>query len=145
MAFYGLLLAYSFQGNLNFIAWREKMEVMLEDNGLKELFDQEIAKTTISDALILALWNKCVAKVRWIILKGFETMWKKLTDFYQNNSDQRKLALKDKLRKIKMEKGETIPKCLTKFPECHDELGSVGITVARDDMVSIALLGLPKS
>ena len=42
-------------------------------------------------------------------------MWKVLTDLFQNSSDHRKLALKDKLRKIKMEKGDTIPKYLTKF------------------------------
>ena len=44
-----------------------------------------------------------------------------------------------------MEKGETIPKYLTKFTQCRDELGSVGITVAKEDMVSLSLLGLPKS
>lgn len=44
-----------------------------------------------------------------------------------------------------MEKGDTIPKYLTKFTPCHDELGSVGIMVSEDDMVSLALLGLPKS
>jgi hypothetical protein len=44
-----------------------------------------------------------------------------------------------------MEKGDTIPKYLTKFVQCWDELGSVGITVAADDLVSLALLGLPKS
>ena len=37
-------------------------------------------------------------------------MCKALTDLFQRNSDQRKLALKDKLRKIKMEKGDNIPK-----------------------------------
>ena len=31
-------------------------------------------------------------------------MWKALTDLFQSISDQRKLALKDKLRKIKMQK-----------------------------------------
>jgi len=72
-------------------------------------------------------------------------MWKKLTDLYQNRSDQMKLALKDKLCKIKMEKGEMIPKYLTKFNQCCDELGSVGITISEEDMVSLALLGLPKS
>ena len=50
-------------------------------------------------------------------------MWKKLMDLYQNISDQRKLELKDKLRKIKMDKGKTIPKYLTKFTQCRDELG----------------------
>ena len=72
-------------------------------------------------------------------------MWKALKDLFQNNSDQRKLALKDKLRKIKMEAGDSISNYLTKFTQCRDELGSVGIIVAEEDMVSLALLGLPKS
>ena len=71
-------------------------------------------------------------------------MWKKLTYLYQNSSDQRKLALKDKLRKIKMQKGKTIPKYLTKFTQCQDELRSVGIIVSKEDIVSLSLLGLPK-
>ena len=37
-----------------------------------------------------------------------------------------KLALKDKLKNIKMEKGDSIPKYLMKFLQCRDELGSVG-------------------
>eukprot|EP00253_Pinus_taeda_P001491 PITA_01491 len=64
-------------------------------------------------------------------------MWKTLTNLYQNSSDQRKLALKDKLQKIKMEKGEAIPKYLTKFTQLHDELRSVGIMVSKDDMEEI--------
>ena len=44
-----------------------------------------------------------------------------------------------------MEKGDIIPKYLTKFVQCWDELGSVGIIVADDDLVSLALLRLPKS
>jgi hypothetical protein len=71
-------------------------------------------------------------------------MWKTLTDLFQNNNDHRKLVLKDKLRKIKIEKGNSIPKYLTKFVQCRDELGIVGITVTDDDLVSLALLGLPK-
>ena len=72
-------------------------------------------------------------------------MWKALTDLFQSSNDHRKLALKYKLRKIKMEKGENIPKYLTKFVQCRDELGSVGIIVLDDDLVSLALLGLLKS
>jgi hypothetical protein len=44
-----------------------------------------------------------------------------------------------------MEKGDTIPKYLTKFVQCQDELGSVGLIFTTDDLVSLALLGLPKS
>eukprot|EP00253_Pinus_taeda_P009733 PITA_09733 len=64
-------------------------------------------------------------------------MWKKLKYLYQNSSDQRKLALKDKLHKIKCEKGETISTYLNKLTTCRDELGSVGITTADDDMEEI--------
>jgi len=46
---------------------------------------------------------------------------------------------------MRMEKSETIPKYLTKFTQCHDEIGSVGIMAAEDDMVIHFLLGLPKS
>ena len=52
-------------------------------------------------------------------------MWKALTDLFQRSSDHRKLALKYKLRKIKMEKGDSVPKYLTKFVQCRDELGSL--------------------
>jgi hypothetical protein len=72
-------------------------------------------------------------------------MWKVFTDLFQNNNDHRKLALKDKLQKIKMEKGDTIQKYLTKFVQCRDDLGSVGIIAVFDDLVSLALLGIPKS
>jgi hypothetical protein len=103
--------------------------------------------------------QKKVAKVRRILLEGVQdhivsslhgkatphAMWKVLTDLFQNSNSHRKLALKDKLRKIKMEKGNTIPKYLTKFFQCRDELGNVGITVVADDLVILALLGLPKS
>ena len=68
-----------------------------------------------------------------------------MTNFFQSKNNQRKLALEDKIRKIKMEKGESIPKNLTKFFQCRDELGSVGVTVDEEDLASLALLGLPKS
>jgi hypothetical protein len=32
-----------------------------------------------------------------------------------------------------------------KFFQCWDELGSVGIKVVDDDLVSLALLGIPKN
>ena len=53
--------------------------------------------------------------------------------------------LKDKLRRIKMEKGNTICTYLNNFTTCRDELGSVGITIVDDDMMSLTLLSLPKS
>jgi hypothetical protein len=155
MSFNGLRLEYALEGSSNYIAWKDRMEAVLEDNGLKGYIDADVPKPDATDTANLDAWKKKVAKARRILLEGVRdhivsslhgkttpyAMWKVLTDLFQNSSDHRKLALKDKLRKIKMEKGETIPKYLTKFVQCRDELGSVGITIAADDLVSLALLG----
>ena len=44
-----------------------------------------------------------------------------------------------------MEKGDIISTYLNKLTTCRDELGSVGITTADNDMVSLTLFGIPKS
>ena len=133
------------------------MEAVLEDNGLKEFIDAEVPKPI--DAAQVEAWQKKTAKCQRILLEGMKDhivsslhgkasphlMWKVLTDLFQSKSDQRKLALKEKLRNIKMEKNDTIPVYLTKFVHCRDELGSVGVSVDEEELVSLALLGLPKS
>ena len=135
------------------------MEAVLEDNVLKEFIDNDVPKPTSTDAALFDAWQNKVGKARNILLEGVRdhivsslhgkdtpyAMWKDLMDLFQSNNDHRKLALKDKLRKIKMEKADNIPKYLTKFVQCQDELGSVGIIVVDDDLVRLPLLGLPKS
>jgi len=146
MAFYGLRLKYSLDGSSNYIAWKDRMEVVLEDNGLKDFIDKEVPKST--NVTQLVKWMKCVARARRIILEGVRdhiisslhgnetlfAMWKTLKYLYQNSNDQRKLALKDKLHKIKCEKGDTISMFLNKLTTCKDELASVGVMTANDDM-----------
>jgi hypothetical protein len=159
MAFNGLRLEYALKGSSNYIDWKDGMEAILEDNGLNEFIDKDVPKPNVADTANLDAWKKKVAKERRIMLEGVRdhivsslhgkatpyAMWNNLTDLFQNSSDHRKLVLKDKLRKIKMEKGDSIPKYLTKFVQCQDELGSVGIIVVDDDLVSLDLLGLPKN
>ena len=146
MALSGLRLKYALDGSSNYIAWKDRMEAVLEDNNLKD-FIEEVQKPT--NATQLVEWKKCVARARRILLEGVRdhivlslhgketpfSMWKTLKDLYQNSSDQRKLALKDKLHKIKCEKGDTISTFLNKLTTCRDELRSVGIVIADDDMV----------
>ena len=55
---------------MNYIAWRDRMEAVLEDNGLKEFIDHDIPKPPTSYVKDMAEWRKCVAKARRIILKG---------------------------------------------------------------------------
>ena len=68
MAFNGLRLEYALDGSSNYIAWKDRMEATLEDNGLKDFIDQEVPKTTV--ATQPAEWKKCVARARRIILEG---------------------------------------------------------------------------
>ena len=103
------------------------MEVVLDDNGLKEFIDADVPKPT--DAAQVGNWQKKTTKCRRILLEGMRDhivsnlhgkaspylMWKTLVELFQSKSDQRKLALKDKLRNIKCEKGDSMPKYLTKF------------------------------
>jgi hypothetical protein len=159
MDFNGLRLKYELEGISNYISWKDKMEVLLQDNGFKEFIDKYVPKLDATNIANIDAWKKKVAKVRRIMLVGVRDhivsslhgkfkpypIWKTLTYLFQNNSDHGKLAPKDKLRKIKMEKGDSIPKYLTKFVQCRDELGTVGIRVADDYLVSLALLVLPKS
>jgi hypothetical protein len=156
MDFNVLRLEYALEGISNYIAWKDRMEAVLKDNGLMEFIDKDVPKPDVEDAANLDSWKKKVEKARRILLEGVRDhivsnlhgkatpyeMWKDLIDLFQNSSNHRKLALKYKLRKIQMEKGNSIPKYLTKFVQCRDELGSVGITVPDDYLVRFSLLGL---
>jgi len=70
MVFYSLRLEYALDGSSNYIAWKDRMEAILEDNGLNEFIDQDIPKTPTMDDHNLTEWKKCVARARQIILEG---------------------------------------------------------------------------
>jgi len=68
MAFSSLRLEYALGGSSNYIAWKDCMEAVFEDNGLKEFIDQEVLKPTYATQLVE--WMKCVARARRILLEG---------------------------------------------------------------------------
>ena len=72
MDFNGLILEYTLEGSSNYISWKYRREVVLEDNGLKEFIDNDVPKTVLTDATNLDAWKKKVAKVRKILLEGVQ-------------------------------------------------------------------------
>lgn len=98
------------------------MAVVLDDNGLLEYVKIDVEKPQVHEAQNLAQWKKYVAKDRRIILEGVQNcifsnlhgketplkMWKILKELFKNNSDHRKMALKDNLRCLKIQKNDTI-------------------------------------
>ena len=113
MAFNGFQLEYALDGSLNYIAWKDMMEAVLKDKGLKEFIDRDVPKQGSGDVALLDAWKKKTAKMRRILLEGVKEhivsnlhdkatpflMWKDLIDLFQSRSDQRKLALKESSEK----------------------------------------------
>ena len=62
MSFNGLRLEYALEGSSNYITWKDRMEVVPDDNGLREFIDAEIPKPTSSDAAVLDAWKKKTTK-----------------------------------------------------------------------------------
>ena len=46
------------------------MEMVLEDNGLKEFIDNDVPKPTSMDVALLDAWKNKVANARRILLEG---------------------------------------------------------------------------
>ena len=44
MSFTGLRLEYALKGSMNYIAWKDRMKAVLDDNGLKEFMDADVPK-----------------------------------------------------------------------------------------------------
>ena len=61
-------MEYALEGSLNYIAWKDRMEAVLDDNGLKEFIDADVPKPT--DAAQVGDWQKKTAKCRRILLEG---------------------------------------------------------------------------
>jgi len=99
MSFNGLRLEYALEGSLNYIAWKDRMEVVLDENGLKEFIEAEVPEPT--DAVEAEAWQKKTAKCRRILLEGVKDhivsnlhgnassylMWKAFIDLFQSKSD----------------------------------------------------------
>ena len=91
-------MEYALDGSLNYIAWKDGIEAVLEDNGLKEVIDSNVPKPGSSDAALLDAWKKKITKTRRILLEGVKDhivsslhkkatpllMWKDLIDFLPN-------------------------------------------------------------
>ena len=89
-------IEYALEGSSNYIYWKDRMEVVLEDNGLKEFIERDVPKPTSVDVAVLDAWKKKVARARRILLEGVRdhivsslhgksipfAMWKALTDLF---------------------------------------------------------------
>ena len=69
-------------------------------------------------------------------------MWSALTGLFQSSNENRKMVLREKLKSIKMVKGEVVVTYLTSISQVRDELATVGVVVPSAELVRTTLNGV---
>ena len=112
-----------------------------------------------TDATQLVAYKKNSIKAKRLILDGVKDhviphvrgkdhafeVWAALTSLYQNSNENRKMALTDKLKTIRMKGSESVVAYLSRFTDVRDELAAIGDAVADTELVRTTLQGFPKS
>ncbi len=128
----GLKIEDRLEGASNFISWKSKILLILEENDILPYVESEVQEPT--DTIEKATWkkNKILAK-RIIIdsmkdhlipsiskLKFAEEMFDSLHSVYEINNTSQALALCMQLLHIKMSKGDPIVSFFLKISELKD-------------------------
>ena len=71
-------------------------------------------------------------------------MWDTLNQLCEAKNENRKMALKNKLHNVKMNKDEGVASYLTRVAQVKDELAIVGDIIPDSELVRIALKGFTK-
>ena len=96
--------------------------------------------TVLADAIAKAAFSKRHIKTKIMIFDAVKDhvilhisskdhahqMWTALTNLYQSSNENRKMVLREKLKSIRMNKGENMTTYLTRITRVHDELGAIG-------------------
>jgi hypothetical protein len=71
-------------------------------------------------------------------------MWDSLTKIYQISNENWKMVLREKLKRIKMNKIENVSTYLTKITQVRDGLSTIGEVVADNELGRTSLNGVTK-
>lgn len=71
-------------------------------------------------------------------------MWKALQDLFQNNNEDQKMVLREKLEATKIIDGENVTLYLMGIQQVHDELTTIGDNILETRLVRTALKGFSK-
>ena len=106
----------------------------------------------------MAAFNKKDIKARRIILDAVKDhviphilsktraygMWDALTSLFQSSNENRKMVLREKLKNIKIVKGEVVISYLTRVSQVRDELVALGEVVPIAELVRTTMNGVSK-
>jgi hypothetical protein len=66
-----------------------------------------------------------------------------LADLFEQKVNTQKRVLKKQLHTLKIEKNDTVATYFSKISQIRDQLVAIGVSVEDDDMVQIAIDGIP--
>jgi hypothetical protein len=156
MANAGLRFEDRLEGASNFSPWRERIGLLLEEQGLWEFVEgTSVLPTNLAQQPPHLRGD---VKARRIIIDGVKDhiihhlsgkktakdMWEALVKLYQSDNQSRKMLLKEKLKSTKMARVKSVVTYLTKFTQIKDELAHVEETVDETKLVTTALNGFTK-
>ena len=156
----GLRIEDRLDGAVNFISWKARIVLILQDSELWDIVNSTTASlvTVPTDAVVKATFDKRDIKAKRIIFDAIKNhviphisgkdhayqMWTALTNFYQSSNENQKMVLREKLKSILMNKGENITTYLTRITQVHDELGAIGEVIESVELVRTTLNGVAK-
>ena len=125
-------------GQSNFGAWKERIISVLEEAEVWDIVEKTIVPLT--DATQLATYKKKSIKAKRLILDGVKDhiiphvrgkdhafeVWEALTNLYHSSNENRKMALRDKMKANRMKGSESVVAYLSRFTDVRDELASIG-------------------
>jgi hypothetical protein len=144
-------------GASNFLSWKVRVTLLLEENDLWDIIKK--VATLPTDPHELVAHNKREVKAKQMILDAIKdhliphifekTMTKEMFDvlesLYQSENINKKMILRNKLRSLVTSRSDTTNSYLMKVTHVHDQLATVGEKVANAKLVNMAFKGFPTS
>jgi hypothetical protein len=144
-------------GASNFIPWKSKLLVTLEEDDLLDVTTKTLPDTTTD--IEKKIRKEEDVKARKIIiysvrdhllpcianLKTTYDMYEALKGMFESDNTLRALTLKSQLQSTKMMKGDTIALFFMKLSEIKEHLETIGEIMSNRELVLTTLQNLPKS
>ena len=162
--FFSMATGLRFEGRLegvgNFNPWKQRISLLFKEVELWDIVESPVTvPDKTADAVAYADYQKRNIKAQRILMDAIKDhvmphvfgkdnayeMWAALVKLYQSSNQNRKMMLREKLRGVKMTKGESVTSYLTRLSQVRNELGAVGDAVESEELVKLALNGFSKS
>jgi len=138
-------------------AWKERVLLLLEEIDLKEHVESVVV--TPANLQELTAHKKKEVKAKRVLLEfmkdhlipnifvktSTKDMYDALIGLYQNGNTCMKLHLKHQLQVVNMSSDDTILNYLMNITQIQDHLVVINDNVEDDELVTVALIGLPRS